>query len=125
MPVSLSAVVPSGHPFDTAPEKTAPTQGERKKIFFERMEPFGPAPSGAPQPPAVLHKLEAAGCHEDRSPPLPGLIRRGRTPPPSLGASACEELLPTTPTYKEAASLRQAQDGLLSGRIEACPEPVE
>src|SRR5262245_26095837 len=51
--------------------------------------------------PAVLHKLEVAGYHEDRSPPLRGLIRRGRTPPASLGASACEELLPTTRTYKE------------------------
>src|SRR5262245_59929879 len=51
--------------------------------------------------PAVLHKLEVAGCHEERSPPLRGLIRWGRTPPHSLGASACEELLPTTPTYKE------------------------
>jgi hypothetical protein len=31
---------------------------------------------------AVLHKLEEAGCHDDRSPPLRDLIRRGRTPPP-------------------------------------------
>src|SRR5262249_59893703 len=55
---------------------------------------------GASPPLAVLPKLQLASCHDDRSPPLRGLTRRGRTPPPSLGASACEELLPTNPIYK-------------------------
>jgi hypothetical protein len=31
---------------------------------------------------APLHKLEVAGYHDDRSPPLRDLVRRGRTPPP-------------------------------------------
>jgi hypothetical protein len=40
------------------------------------------ARGGGATPPAVLHKLEEAGCLDDRSPPLRDLIRRGRTPPP-------------------------------------------
>jgi hypothetical protein len=56
---------------------------------------FAPARRWPPPPLAALHKLEVAGCHDDRSPPRRGLSRRGRTPLPSLGASACEELFPT------------------------------
>src|SRR5512139_1921495 len=70
-------------------------------------------------PLAVLHKLEVAGCHKDRSPPLRGLSRRGRTPPPSLGASACEELLPTNPNIQGAALFWRRLEGRLLAKIDS------
>ena len=54
----------------------------------------------AAAPPAVPHTLEVVGGHEERSPPLRGLSRRGRTPHPALGAAACGALLPTAPNTK-------------------------
>src|SRR5882724_9462217 len=71
-----------------------------------------------PPPRAVLHKLEEAGCHEDRSPPLRGLSRRGRTPRPSLGASACEELLPTTAKIQGAAFSWRRLEGRAREKID-------
>src|SRR5262249_55625891 len=71
-------------------------------------------PSPRPPPPrAVLHRRRGGGSHEDPPPPLRGLSRRGRTPRPSLGASAREELLPTNPNIQGAAVFWR--------RVEGCP----
>ena len=58
--------------------------------------------SGAPPaaPPAVLHTLEVAGCHEERSPPRRGLILTGPHPAPRARSVSVWSTAPHLPKAK-------------------------
>jgi hypothetical protein len=63
---------------------------------------------------AILRQLEVAGCHEDRSPPLRGLTRRGRTPPLARSVS-WRRTAPHRPNIQGVAQHSPGLPCLLSG----------
>ncbi len=111
-----SAVLPLA---GAAVEPSAGINSPRPNFLDQR---HSAARGAAAAPPAVLHKLEGAGCHEDRSPPLRGLILTGPHPAPlarsvSLWRTAPPITRNCTGEFDSPAARRPVATGLFRGRV--------